>query len=127
MTMIIGIDPHKSTHTAVAIDTDEQPLARLQVAADRCQTARLLAWAAPLGEERTWAIESRVGWASSSPSSSSPLASTSSTCLRRCRLGFACWARRRRERTTGTTRWPRPLLGYATADCGPCRSRTTPR
>ena len=25
MTMIIGIDPHKSTHTAVAIDTDEQP------------------------------------------------------------------------------------------------------
>ncbi len=61
MTMIIGIDPHKSTHTAVAIDTDEQPLARLQVAADRCQTARLLAWAAPLGEERTWAIESAGG------------------------------------------------------------------
>ena len=35
MTVIIGIDPHKATHTAVAIDGDEQPLARLQVAADR--------------------------------------------------------------------------------------------
>ena len=61
MTVIIGIDPHKSTHTAVAIDGDEQPLARLQVAADRCQTERLLAWAAPLGDERTWAIESAGG------------------------------------------------------------------
>jgi hypothetical protein len=28
MTVIIGVDPHKSTHTAVAIDGDEQPLAR---------------------------------------------------------------------------------------------------
>ena len=31
MTVIIGIDPHKATHTAVAIDGDEQPIARLQV------------------------------------------------------------------------------------------------
>ena len=61
MSVIIGIDPHKSTHTAVAIGTDEQPLARLQVVADRCQTARLLAWASPLGDERTWAIESAGG------------------------------------------------------------------
>jgi hypothetical protein len=37
MTVIIGIDPHKSTHTAVAIDRDEQPLARVQLVADRCQ------------------------------------------------------------------------------------------
>ena len=36
-------------------------MARLQVVADRCQTARLLAWAAPLGEDRTWAIESADG------------------------------------------------------------------
>ena len=32
MTVIIGIDPHKATHMAVAIDGDEQPLARLEVA-----------------------------------------------------------------------------------------------
>jgi transposase len=61
MSVIIGIDPHKSTHTAVAIDPEEQPLARVQVSADRWQTTRLLAWAAPLGDERTWAIESAGG------------------------------------------------------------------
>jgi hypothetical protein len=43
MTVIIGVDPHKSTHTAVAIDRDEQPLARVQLVADRCQVQRLLA------------------------------------------------------------------------------------
>ena len=58
MTVIIGIDPHKATHMAVAIDGDEHAIARLEVRADRAQTQRLLAWAAPLGEERTWAIES---------------------------------------------------------------------
>ena len=42
MTVIIGIDPHKATHTAVAIDGDEQPLARLQVTADRDQTAAVV-------------------------------------------------------------------------------------
>jgi transposase len=61
MSVIIGIDPHKATHTAVAIDRDEQPIARLQVVADRCQTERLLAWAASFGFERTWAIESANG------------------------------------------------------------------
>ena len=61
MTVIIGVDPHKATHTAVAIDGDERPIARLQVVADRCQTQRLLAWAAPFGEDRRWAIESADG------------------------------------------------------------------
>jgi transposase len=61
MTVIIGIDPHKATHTAVAIDRQERPIARLQLTADRCQTERLLAWAAPLGEDRTWAVESAGG------------------------------------------------------------------
>jgi transposase len=61
MTVIIGVDPHKSTHTVVAIDCDERPLARVQLVADRCQTQRLLAWAEPLGTERTWAVESAEG------------------------------------------------------------------
>src|SRR5215831_18215467 len=61
MTVIIGIDPHKATHMAVAIDSEECPIARLEVAADNCQTQRLLVWAAPLGEARTWAIESADG------------------------------------------------------------------
>jgi transposase len=61
MTVIIGVDPHKSTHTAVAIDPDERPLARTLLVADRCQVPRLLAWAEPLGTERTWAVESAEG------------------------------------------------------------------
>jgi transposase len=61
MTMIIGIDPHKATHMVVAIDDDEHPVARFEVRADRCQAQRLLAWAEPLGAERTWAIESADG------------------------------------------------------------------
>jgi transposase len=61
MTVIIGVDPHKSTHTAVAIDGDEVPLARVQLVADRCQVPRLLAWAEPLGPDRSWAVESAAG------------------------------------------------------------------
>ena len=61
MTVIMGVDPHKSTHTVVAIECEERPLARLRLAADRCQAQRLLAWAEPLGTERTWAVESAGG------------------------------------------------------------------
>ena len=60
MTVIIGIDPHKASHTAVAIGCDEQQLAEIRVRATCRQTAKLLAWAEPLGE-RTWAVESAGG------------------------------------------------------------------
>ena len=60
MTVIIGIDPHKASHTAVAIGGDEQKLAEVKVRATCQQTAKLLAWAEPLGE-RTWAVESAGG------------------------------------------------------------------
>jgi transposase len=60
MTIIIGIDPHKASHTAVAIDENEAPLAEFRLAADRCQAQRLLAWAAPFGD-RAWAVESADG------------------------------------------------------------------
>jgi transposase len=60
MTVIIGIDPHKASHTAVAIGCDEQQLAEIRVRATSRQTQQLLAWAEPLGE-RTWAVESAGG------------------------------------------------------------------
>jgi transposase len=60
MTVIIRIDPHKATHTAVAIGCDEQELAGIKVRATCHQTAKLLAWAEHLGE-RTWAVESAGG------------------------------------------------------------------
>ena len=42
MTVIIGIDPHKASHTAVAIGRDEQKLAEIKVRATCQQTAKLL-------------------------------------------------------------------------------------
>jgi len=60
MTVIIGIDPHKASHTAVAIGRDEQLLAEVKIRATSQQTAKLLAWAEPLGE-RTWVVESAGG------------------------------------------------------------------
>jgi len=60
MTVIIGIDPHKLSHTAVAIGCDEQALGQIKVRATCNQTTRLLSWAEPLGP-RTWAIESAGG------------------------------------------------------------------
>ena len=60
MTVIIGVDPHKATHTAVAICRDERELASITVRATKNQATRLLSWAEPLGP-RTWAIESAGG------------------------------------------------------------------
>lgn len=59
--VLIGVDPHKATHTAVAVDASEQPIAQVTVTSDRHQVRRLLAWAEPLGAERLWAVESANG------------------------------------------------------------------
>ncbi len=62
MVTTIGIDPHKATHTAVAIDDNEQVLGEFTVAADRYQAKRLIGWAAELdGDGRRWAVESAGG------------------------------------------------------------------
>jgi hypothetical protein len=45
MTVMIGVDPHKGSHTAVAIDRDEVELAAIQVRASSGQVAELLGWA----------------------------------------------------------------------------------
>ena len=43
--VLIGIDPHKATHTAVVIDDAEHELARVKVKADKSQVAALLDFA----------------------------------------------------------------------------------
>ena len=58
--VLIGVDPHKASHTAVVVDGAEQQLGVVQVRADRRQLERLLRWAQPF-PERTWAIESAGG------------------------------------------------------------------
>src|SRR5438270_10102349 len=60
MQVIIGVDPHKASHTAVAIGDDEGELAAVKVRATRRQVVQLLSWAASF-EKRTWAIESACG------------------------------------------------------------------
>ena len=60
MTVMIGIDPHKASHTAVAIDDTECVLDELRVRACSKQTDQLRVWAAPF-PDRVWAIESARG------------------------------------------------------------------
>lgn len=60
MQVVIGIDPHKASHHAFAVDEREVEVAQLSVRASRVQTDRLLAWAAPF-ERRTWAVEGAEG------------------------------------------------------------------
>ena len=62
MVTTIGIDPHKATHTAVAIDEFETVLSEFTVAAGRYQAKRLIGWASELnGDGRRWAVESAGG------------------------------------------------------------------
>ena len=60
MTVMIGVDPHKRSHTAVAIDGDDIELATIEVRASDRQVAELLGWAAGF-EDRTWAVEGAGG------------------------------------------------------------------
>jgi transposase len=60
MTVTIGIDPHKATHTAVAIDGNEHVLAETKVRSSTVQADRLRCWAEPF-DDCEWAIESARG------------------------------------------------------------------
>ena len=60
MAVIIGVGPHKASHTAVAIGAAEQVLGELRVRSSADQVGRFLSWAAAW-PERTWAIEGASG------------------------------------------------------------------
>jgi hypothetical protein len=57
---MIGVDPHKGSHTAVVIGASEQVLGQLRVRACAAQAQRLLDWAAAW-PQRTWAVEGAGG------------------------------------------------------------------
>jgi len=62
MVTTIGIDPHKATHTAVAIDESEVVLGEITLPADRSQTKTLIDWADRVdGGGRIWAVEAAGG------------------------------------------------------------------
>ena len=61
MTMVmIGVDPHKGSHTAVVVDRDENELDGLSLRSSSKQCTVLLDWADRFPERR-WAIESASG------------------------------------------------------------------
>ena len=58
--VMIGIDPHKGSHTAVAISRAEEQLGRLRVGAGADQAGRLIEWAAGWPDRRR-AVENATG------------------------------------------------------------------
>jgi len=59
--VIIGVDPHKRTHTASVVETGtDKVLATLQIDASLAGYRRLLKWASG-SEQRRWAVEKRSG------------------------------------------------------------------
>ena len=88
--VMIGVDPHKASHTAVAISAAEEPLGELRVRASAVQAQRLLAWAAAW-PERTWAIEGAAAWGNCWPSSCCPLVSGCWISSPSSAPGSGCW------------------------------------
>jgi transposase len=61
MTMIIGVDPHKASHTATAVDpSTNTPVASLRIEASLAGYRELLGWAGQF-EGRRWAVEGARG------------------------------------------------------------------
>ena len=67
--VMIGVDPHKASHTAVAINAAEEPLGQLRVRASAVQAERLLAWARR-GRSGPGLSKARAGWVICWPSRS---------------------------------------------------------
>lgn len=57
---VIGIDPHKNSHTATAIGAAREDLGTIKVRSSKTTTRELLAWAGRW-PDRTWAIEGASG------------------------------------------------------------------
>jgi transposase len=60
MEVMIGVDPHKGSHTATMLDGAEREITRITVRAGRRQVEQLLEWADGY-TARTWAVEAVGG------------------------------------------------------------------
>src|SRR5437764_11881252 len=58
--VVIGVDPHKESHTAAALDERQRVLGQVRVAATRDGYRHLLRWAAAW-PRRLWAVENAAG------------------------------------------------------------------
>src|SRR4051794_26957664 len=55
--VVVGIDAHKRTHTAVIVDEQGRQLAARTFQATSAGHLGMLRWAAGFGEQRQWAVE----------------------------------------------------------------------
>jgi hypothetical protein len=115
--VMIGVDPHKASHTAVAISAAEEPLGELRVRACVAQAERLLAWAAAW-PQRTWAIEGAGGLGHLLAQQLLAAGERVAMCRPSWARGSGCWRPGTQIRTTRTMpgRWPsrrcgRPVSG----------------
>jgi transposase len=58
--VMIGVDPRKGSHTAVAVGASEEVLGQVRVRASAAQARQLLTWS-KTWPERTWAVEGAGG------------------------------------------------------------------
>jgi hypothetical protein len=58
--VMIGVDPHRASRTAVAVDAGEAVVGRVRVRASAVQAKRLLGWGVAW-PERAWAVEGAGG------------------------------------------------------------------
>src|SRR3954451_8740159 len=97
----IGIDPHKSSHTAAALDADGGSLSELRLRADGATLSRLLAWAGGW-PERVWAIEGAGGLgrllAQQLVAAGETVLDVPSALAARSRAGTWSWPQDRRDR-----------------------------
>ena len=119
MTVIIGIDPHKATHTAVAIGGDEAELAT--VTSERPVSRQISSSNGQSPSGSGPGPSSRlVGSATCSPSSSSMRGSASSTCRRHWLRGCGCSGQEGPTRTTPTTPGQSPSRHSGRRGCDRC-------
>lgn len=91
--VMTGVDPHKASHTAVAVSADEEPLAQLRVRAPAVQARRLLEWGAAC-PERAWAVEGAMGPGHPLAQQLARLGSGCWTCTPGWPPGSGCWRRK---------------------------------
>ena len=119
--VMIGVDPHKGSHTAVAVGSDERQLGRLRVRAAAGQAEQLVEWAAAW-PERTWAVEGAAGLghlvAQQLVAAGERVLDVQPKLAARVRLLAAGDATRPTRTTPGRSRSPR-CARTAAARCGP--------
>jgi hypothetical protein len=117
MAVIIGIDPHKGSHTAVAVGAAEEPLGELRVRACPDQAGKLVAWA-QAWPERTWAVEGARGLGRLLAQQLVTAGERVAMCSPSWLPGSGCWRSATRTRPTRTMpdRW-------RSRRCGPRAAR----